>query len=114
MRQRLLKIRALRVIRHGILGDLSGDRLGRCARGGYRFYRRLLIRNLIGYTMIVTVHDGSLLRFRRRAKGIFERSDERRLLRGCRRRVRCCDGGSGGDGARVRSVRRCNYRDRTG
>ena len=38
-------------------------------------------------------------------------------MRGCRQRVRCNDGGSGdrrAAGARVRNVRRCTYRDRTG
>lgn len=111
----MLNVRALRVIRNGILRYyLSDDRVRRCRYSGRQFYRRFLIRNLIGYNMVVTVYDGSWLRLRRRAKGIFERSNENRLLGG-RRRVRC---GNGGDhraaGARAWSVRRRTYCDRTG
>lgn len=88
MRQRLLGIRVFRVI-----GDspvvTQPDCLG-CGRRSGRFYRRFLIRRkLTRYAVIVTVHDSPLLRLRRGAKGILERSDESRL-RGSQR-ARACD-----------------------
>lgn len=124
----MLGIRVFRVIDNGnvVVTQLSPDclRRGRCSG---RFYRRFLVRRkLTRYTVIVTVHDSPLLRLRRGAKGILERSDESRL-RCNQTRTRACDhsnrggsDGSGGDddaaavvaaGARVGGVRRRAGRD---
>lgn len=110
MREGLLKVRILGVIRNGIVDDhLSSDGLRRSGgRGG--LYRRFRIRELIGYAVIVTVHDGSLLRFRGGTKGILERSNESRLRGGGQR----AGGGNGGDGGSTGTTAAGNVRRGTG
>lgn len=118
-----MRIRVFRVIDHNVIvvTQLPPDCLGRGRCSG-RFYRRLLVRRkLTRYAVIVTVHYSPLLRLRRGAKRILERSDESRLR--CDQRARARDhgdrggsDGSGGDddaaavvvtaGARVGGVRR--------